>query len=87
MSDRYETPSWDDEPQELGSANRLADGEPDEESADPAYTTEEADLDAEAYPIPASHIAELRRRVNASIARPDEGFSWEDVKADIEKEL
>jgi 6,7-dimethyl-8-ribityllumazine synthase len=54
MSDRYETPSWDDEPQELGSANRLADGEPDEISTDSA---EDAGLEAasenvfDAWPI------------------------------------
>ena len=35
MSDRYETPSWDDEPEDLGSANRVtadaASGRPDEQ--------------------------------------------------------
>ena len=46
------------------------------------------DLDAQgdAEPIPASHVAELRHRVAESKSRPDEGSSWEEVKADIEKE-
>jgi 6,7-dimethyl-8-ribityllumazine synthase len=54
MSDRYETPSWDDEPKELGSANRLADGDSDEISAEDA---EDAELDVasenifDAWPI------------------------------------
>jgi putative addiction module component (TIGR02574 family) len=45
------------------------------------------DAEAEAEPVPASHVDELRRRVAESKARPDEGSSWEAVKADIEKEL
>ena len=48
-----------------------------------------ADLNAEieTEPIPSSHVNELRRRVAESKVRPDEGSSWEEVKADIEKAL
>jgi len=45
MSDRYETPSWDDDPEDLGSGNRItadaADGDEVEEAS-----AEDVDLDA-----------------------------------------
>jgi len=53
MSDRYETPSWDDEPRDLGSANRLADDASDPDDA----SGEDVELDAasenvfDAWPI------------------------------------
>ena len=47
-----------------------------------------ADLNAEveSQPVPASHVDELRRRVAESNAAPDEGTTWEHVKAEIESE-
>lgn len=48
---------------------------------------DDLNADAEAQPIPASHVAELRRRIAESVARPDEGATWEEVKAKIESEL
>ena len=48
-----------------------------------------ADLNAEVevQPIPKSHVDELRRRIAEARATPDEGDSWEEVKAEIEREL
>ena len=45
------------------------------------------DQDIEEQPIPASHMEELRRRIAESRARPDEGSTWEEVKAEIENAL
>src|ERR1022692_2187483 len=48
---------------------------------------EELNAEAEAQPIPTSHVEELRRRIAESKAPPNEGSPWEGVKADIENEL
>ncbi len=48
---------------------------------------EDLNQEAEAQPVPSSHVEEVRRRIAESKARPDEGSTWEEVKAEIEKEL
>jgi putative addiction module component (TIGR02574 family) len=45
------------------------------------------DTGEETLPVPASHLEELRRRIADSKDWPDEGSTWEEVKAEIEKEL
>ena len=58
MSDRYETPSWDDEPRDLGSANRVADDASDMDDVPAA----DPDLDAasenvfDAWPVAAGDV-------------------------------
>ncbi len=44
-------------------------------------------MGAETLPLPASHVEELRRRIAEFKDWPDEGSTWEEVKAEIEKEL
>jgi 6,7-dimethyl-8-ribityllumazine synthase len=53
MSDRYETPSWDDEPRDLGSANRLADdaSDVDEPSAEDADLESASENVFDAWPV------------------------------------
>jgi len=48
MSDRYETPSWDDEPRDLGARNSLADDAPDVSDASDVEepSVEDAGLEA-----------------------------------------
>ena len=41
---------------------------------------------AETLPLPGSHVEELRRRIAESKDCPDAGSTWEEVKAEIEKD-
>ena len=48
---------------------------------------QELDSEASSQPIPSSHVAELQRRIAESKTRPDEGFTWDEIKAELESEL
>ena len=77
MSDRYETPSWDDEPEDLGSGNRItadaADGDDVEEAS-----AEDVDLDAasenvfDAWPVSAPPADEEVDEASAEDAVADD---------------
>jgi 6,7-dimethyl-8-ribityllumazine synthase len=77
MSDRYETPSWDDEPEDLGSGNRItadtADGDDVEEASG-----EDVDLDAasenvfDAWPVSSPPADEEVHEASAEDAVADD---------------
>jgi putative addiction module component (TIGR02574 family) len=48
---------------------------------------EDLGKEAESAPVPSSHADEIRHRIAESSGRPDEGSSWEELKAEIENEL
>jgi len=84
MSDRYETPSWDDEPSELGSVNRATANPFDEDSAENADDLEAASENVfDAWPV----VPQAGEEPEAdSQPAPEDTVLWTSAEAPAEVE-